>query len=339
MASAAQPSGFAERVAARRVDLIARVEEGLPPVEYLRASEGILIVGKRHLIAAPRKTGKSIGMLVHWARMALADARVIVLDRENGADLYARRLHDITLAWSLRPRDKNRLRTRLEYYEFPRLRPGDGDEFCKFATGADVVVFDSQRMFLTDFGFDEDNADDYARFMHLAVDPLFRAGVATVILDNTGHSNKSRSRGSSAKGDLNEVLFTMETEVEFSRTRQGKLRLKLDAGNSRFGNEGEWVMHIGGGAFSEWKRVGDERPVEPAFRKAAEAALFAAGIAGLSQTKLLEAIKEAGVPYTNQVGREWLYRLAADPDVAIDMLPAEKSGLPIMFFGGPGSDA
>src|SRR4051794_14650131 len=53
-----EPSSFEARVAAREVDLVKLVEEGLPPVEYLPASEGMLIRGKRHLIVAPFKTGK-----------------------------------------------------------------------------------------------------------------------------------------------------------------------------------------------------------------------------------------------------------------------------------------
>ena len=47
-----------------------------------------------------------------------------------------------------------------------------------------------------------------------AFEPLFEAGVATVILDNTGHSDKNRSRGTSAKGDLNEVVPAIIAEVK-----------------------------------------------------------------------------------------------------------------------------
>jgi len=329
-----EPSDFRERVLNKRVDLVERIMEGLPPVEYLPESEGMLIAGKRHLIAAPRKTGKSIGMLVHWSRMALADTRVIILDRENGAQTYAERLDAIITTWGLKPHDKTRIRRNLHYYEFPRLRREDGQAFSKMAEGAAVVVFDSQRMFLTDLGLRESESDDYSEFMKYAVEPLFGAGVATVILDNTGHTEKTRSRGTSAKGDLNEVLFTLKTEVEFSRNRQGKLRLLLEPGNSRFGHEGEWEMHIGGGAFSPWQRVGQETPIDPTFQRAAEKALSDAGTEGLSQTKLLEAIRATEVTFSNTVGREWLYRLAANLDLAIYMFPPDGPGLPTMFYGG-----
>ena len=44
---------------------------------------------------------------------------------------------------------------------------------------AGYLVFDSQRMFLTDLGLSEGDADEYAAFMQYAVEPLFSAGVAT----------------------------------------------------------------------------------------------------------------------------------------------------------------
>jgi len=37
---------------------------------------------------------------------------------------------------------------------------------------------------------------------------------------------------------------------------------------------------------------------------------------GLSQSGLVASIREANVSFTNEVGRDWLYRLAADPEVA-----------------------
>jgi hypothetical protein len=326
---------FEKRVASKRVDLIKRITEGLPPVEYLPESDGMLVKGKRHLIVAPRKTGKSLGMLVHWVRMALAGSRIVIFDRENGGDEYARRLGAIITAWDLQRRDTTRLKHNLRYYEFPRLKSTDGPRLADLAEGAHAVVFDSQRLFLSDLGLSESESDDYADFMRFAIEPLFRAGIATVILDNTGHSNQSRSRGSSAKGDLNEVLFTIEVDDDFSRDRQGKLRLKLGPGNSRFGNEGEWVMRIGGGAFEHWKLVGEDHPVDPAFREVAIAALAVAGTNGLSQTKLLAEIRDKGVQFRGERGRDWLYQLAADPSAPVHMVSSDGPGLPIMFYGDP----
>lgn len=333
------PGSFEARVVAREVDLIGLIRDGIPPIDYLPQSEGMLIRGKRHLIAAPRKEGKSLAMLVHWTRMALAGGRIRVFDRENGKAEYARRLDDIGQAWGLSSRHKATIRSNLHYHEFPSLRPADGPLLVGLCAKDDVVVFDSQRMFLTDFDLKESDSDDYSAFMAYAIDPLFQAGIATVILDNTGHTEQSRARGASAKGDLNEVLFTLKTEKDFSRTRQGKVTLKLAPGDSRFGNEGEWAMHLGGGAFSEWQLAGSEaeeqRKVDPAFRKAAEDALQAAGIGGLSQTRLLRAIREGGVKFDTNLGRAWTYELADDPAVpGVELVRVGDASSRAVFVGG-----
>jgi hypothetical protein len=292
----------------------------------------MLVKGKRHLIAAPRKEGKSIAMLVHWVRVALAGGQVIILDRENGAELYADRLGAIIAAWDLTRGHKAKLRRNLRYYEFPRLRREDGTALAEMAKNADVVVFDAQRMFLTDWGLDEDDSGDYAQFMVYAIEPLFRAGVATVILDNTGHKERERSRGSSAKGDLNEVLLVLKTQDPFSKHRQGRVQLVLEPGSSRFGNEGTWEMRIGSGAFSPWQRVGQEPPDSPAFRHAAFEALKRAGGHGLSMRRLLEQVRETGVTFGNDAGRSWLYSYAADPDTPVEMFGNEGPGRATMLY-------
>lgn len=245
-----EPGSFAARITARRVDLVRLVEAGLPDVEYLPASSGMLVRGKRHLIAAPQKTGKSIGMEAHWVDMTLAGATVAVLDRENGREVYASRLADIFDARDLSRKLRKRIQSRLHYYEFPELRSDDAAALADHFASVDLVVFDAQRMFLSDFGLKEKESDDYAAFMSYAVDPLFRAHVGTLILDNTGHNDKTRPRGASTKGDLNEVMFSMETVSAFDLQRQGRLKLKVE--RSRFGNVGEWTMDIGAGHFGSW---------------------------------------------------------------------------------------
>jgi hypothetical protein len=328
--------GFAERVEKRRVDLVKLIREGLPPIEYLPESAGMLVRGKRHLIAGPRKSGKSLSMLAHWVRMALSGARVLVFDRENGALEYAGRLHVIATAWDLSAREQARITRNLCYYDFPKLKQTDAHALQRLSADADVVVFDGQRMFLSEWGLKEDDSDSYAVFMQHAIDPLFQGGVATVILDNTGHRDSQRARGSSSKGDLNEVLFEFKAADPFSVDRQGRVQLVLPAGNSRFGNEGVWDMRIGGGAFGAFERVdgapGQDKAALAAFRTGACRSLEAAGKDGLSQKKLFEAIRQSGVKFGNGAGRSWLYEFAADPNDPIIMSSPDGSGLQATFY-------
>jgi hypothetical protein len=261
LAAVAEPAAdhttFEERFANRRVDLFERYENGPPDIDYLPASDGMLIRGKRHLLPAPKKTGKSFSTLVHWVDMALAGARVTILDRENGADLYAGRLAAIVQSRGLNDEQRAQVRAGIVYYEFPKIRAYDRDngDLVTELSDSDIVVFDSSRRFLTDLGLEENASDDYTKFMATAVDPLFEAGVATIILDNTGHQEVTRARGTTAKEDLNEIAFELETLEPYSQHRVGRIRLRLEAGKSRFGNEGTWDMTIGGGVYGSWEPV------------------------------------------------------------------------------------
>src|SRR5439155_25125674 len=117
----------------KQLALVKRIKDGIPPIDYLPESDSMFVKGKRHTISAPRKTGKSIANLAHCVRISLAEAKLIILDRENGGNEYARRLESIMASWELSARNKGRVRTHLKYFEFPRFRAGDGPEFAKLA--------------------------------------------------------------------------------------------------------------------------------------------------------------------------------------------------------------
>jgi hypothetical protein len=249
----AKRGDFTDRVRSRQLDLVDRIRHGIPPAEYLPASDLMLRRGKRHYWAAPKKVGKSLGALIHAGDMVLAGATVVVFDRENGGDLYASRLEAIINGREMSTLQQAQLSKNLSYYEFPRFRKDDGNELVKLCLNADLVIFDSQRMYLSDLGLEENSSDDYAEFMAALVDPLFAAGIATLILDNTGHGDSKRGRGASSKGDLNEVLFTLETIERYGLDHTGKVRLEIT--DSRFGDTGRWEMSLGAGKFGSWDKV------------------------------------------------------------------------------------
>ena len=320
---------FKARVTDRKVNLGTLIRNGIPPIDYLPESDGMLIRGKRHLIPGPKKSGKSITMLVHWVDMARAGANIVIFDRENGAETYARRLSDIYAARDLSPGERRRVERRLHYYNWPRFALSDSKRIALIARScnADVVVFDATRMFLTDLGLKENEADHYATFMATLVDPLAEANVATVILDNTGHDNLQRPRATAAKGDLNEILFTFSSD-RFDLNREGRAVLKI--ADSRFGTGGEWEMRIGGGIFSSWSRVGMDDSIPTKFAKAAADALASTG--PLSQNALLGAVRERGAGVRDEVGRRWLRTLADDPTNRIRRLGVRKKGMGQTYY-------
>jgi hypothetical protein len=294
---------FADRVTNRRVSLLGVIEEGIPPVEYLPASEGIFVKGGRHHIAAPKKSGKSFAILSHAVRMALAGARVAILDRENGTQRYARRLELVMDYLGLDAAQRHAVDGAISYYAFPSLRKGDHDEMVAEFAEADLVVFDSQRQFLTALGYKEDSADDYAEFMALMIEPLFDRQIATLILDNAGHKEQERGRGTSAKGDVNDILFSLKKTLPFDEQQTGEVVLTVE--ESRDGNTGSWAMRIGNGVFEGFGQRADAAPAttpDPALLERASRAIEEEP--GIATAKLRNAL--VGSQAKRDAAVDWL---------------------------------
>lgn len=247
----ATAGSFPDRFTNTRVSIVEMMKGDLSPPEHVKGSNGVILEGVRHLWPMERKGGKSLATQVMAVDIALAGGRVVILDRENGARRFALRMKDIADARKLDGEQLAQIESQIAYYQRPQLRRGDGRELAAELWEADLVVFDSSRMFLSGMDLAEDKSDDYAQFMDELVDPLYESGAATLILDNAGWSDKGRPRGSSAKEDLNEHLFHGEKTEDFSRETTGEILLGVK--ESRDGMAGTWSMRIGGGIYEPWK--------------------------------------------------------------------------------------
>jgi hypothetical protein len=229
--------------------LIGILRDGLPEAAFVPGCERILLAGKRYLLVAPAGTGKSLVALVIAVQTVIAGGSVAILDVENGADEYARRLADI-----LGARDDDGIRgalagecsERLRYHAWPALSlEWRAEEWVDAIRPADLIVIDSSRMALSSVGLAEDSADDYARFVDALLLPPAHAGITTLLLDNTGHEATDRPRGSSSKADLNEVVYKLVNGASFDRDRAGHVLLKRQ--RSRFpGLPREIRINLGG---------------------------------------------------------------------------------------------
>lgn len=256
----------AQALAQSRVDLVELIREGVPEPAFVPGGEPWLLAGKRYLIPAPAGMGKSLVGLVIAVEVVQHGGRVIVLDVENGGEEYARRLQDI-----LRARDHDGTLTgackaRLLYHSSPRLDLNwISDAWVEAVAGADLVIVDSSRFVLSQVGLAEDKADGYSRFMGELIMPLSRAGIATVIFDNTGR-DQDRERGSSTKRDLNEVVLALRAGAPFDRERAGFV--KLVRTRERFtGLPKELHVHLGGDTYTAPVVASDtDADTESAFR-------------------------------------------------------------------------
>lgn len=299
-------------LAEARVDLIERIREGLPPIEYVPGGDPWLRRGKRYLLAAGAGTGKSLLALVAATAIVEEGGTVAILDVENGADEYARRLADV-----LEARDDDRgtlaeaCSERLRYFEWPALSVNwPAEEWIEAIGGADLVIFDSSRLILSAAGLSEDANDDYAKFVEGLLFPLARSGVATMVLDNTGHEEKGRARGASAKADLNEVVYVAEVRDAFDRERSGSLILKRK--RSRFADLPlKLRLELGGGAYGRLEPFEDDDE----------------GSEGWRPTRLMQRVSEALEAATDGLNtREIRQRVSGDNGAkskAIEVLVAE----------------
>lgn len=242
-----QASAAGRALTESRVDLIGLIREGVPEPTYVPGCERWLRAGKRYLCPAPAGAGKSICWLTIAVSVVEAGGTVVVLDVENGADEYARRLEDILSGRD--PALADACQRRLRYHEWPALSLSwTAEDWAAAVAGADAVIFDSSRMALSAVGLAENDADDYGKFAASLIMPLSRTGTTTIILDNTGHENKDRARGTIAKEDLNEVVYRLVVHSAFDRDRAGQVR--LIRGRTRFaGLPREIRVDLGGGTY------------------------------------------------------------------------------------------
>jgi hypothetical protein len=86
-----------------------------------------------------------------------------------------------------------------------------------------------------------------------------------MILDNTGLNDQDRGRGTSAKADLNEVVYTLKLGAPFDRHRAGHLRLIRK--RQRFaGLPRELHIHLGADTYTPPVVHEDTDEQQPSFR-------------------------------------------------------------------------
>jgi hypothetical protein len=278
-----------------RVDVIARMEGGIPDREYLPGADGLLAKAKRIHVSAEKKAGKSMSMtVVTGIEIVAAGGVAAVLDRENGPDEYARRVACVLDARRADRALRERARACLRYYAWPALdlkwatNPG----YPEALADVDVVMFDSSRQHLSPFGLVENSADDWSLWSTSLLDPLAQAGKTTITLDNTGHLEKDRARGTTAKEDLADIAFNLRVIAPFSLTTAGRLELRCTA--SRIGEitSGDaWQMQLGAGQYGSWQKVG-ARPPEARDELRDAALQVLAGGEVIGSNKIAKAIRE-----------------------------------------------
>jgi hypothetical protein len=289
-----------------------------PAREPVPGTNGLLYRGVATSFFAPRGEGKSLAVIVTTLSAAAAGERVAYFDRENGAALTREWVEAILEAhpdWG-DPLAEGRWAGR----HYPTLDKGwEPEAFGEALEGFTIVVFDSLREMLAQLEADPDREKDISRFFNLAVTPLVRRGATPVTLDNTGHNEDQRPKGSGTKLDAPPQVYRVATVEQFTPVLSG--RVKIECTRSRLGDEGrEWTMGLGGGVFEapttlseapDARKARKAREGREAFRKAAVAALREKS--PLGRDALVKAARKGGAKGRSDALRGTLAELAADP--------------------------
>jgi hypothetical protein len=290
--------------------------------EEAPGTEGLLHAGIAVEMFADRGAGKSSVALMLGTAHAAAGGRVAYFDRENSPSLSKARLKAImdANAWPDLRKDG-----RFVCRHYPSIGRWEGEHVAEAIAGLGFtgVVFDSLREFLGQLALDPDSEADVTVFFTTFVTPLLQRGLWVLLLDNVGHDQKHRPKGSATKLDACPQGYLVETTSKFSPEKIGAIRITCK--RSRYGDEDHtWTMRIGGGLFGvpqpdsttdSAKRAQAATDERESFRQAVLGVLMTE--APLSRDNLKSAIRKAG----GTVGRraqEFLSDFASDPTSGIE---------------------
>jgi hypothetical protein len=306
--------------------------------EPVPGTGGLFWRGVAHSLFGDRGEGKSVVTVTATVAAAAAGEHVLYLDRENGRSLLRSLVVGVleahedwpdvlaSGAWMGR-----------HYPAFDAMwEPADYAEAIA-GHGYTGVVYDSVREVISELGGDPNAEADYSTLQRVLVTPLLRRGVWVVLLDNVGHVEKGRPKGSGAKLDAVPIAYQVHTAQEFGPTTEGAVEVKCT--RSRYGDVGrEWGVRVGGGRFD----VPEPREESPDQRAAREVGQrrehFIADVraeltkdAPLGRKELLKRVKGA----RTETKREWLAEATADP--ASGIVHDERSGYSLRTpsEGGP----
>jgi hypothetical protein len=279
----------------------------------------LMFRGTLHHFFGERESGKSTAVIAAGLSAAVHGEKVLYLDRENGAALTKGKVADALEAndWPDVLEDG-----RFVGRHYPEMRAGwQGAAFAEAIAGLGFtgVIYDSVREVAAQLGADTDSETDYSRLLNLLVTPLLQRDLWAVLLDNVGHVEKGRPKGSASKLDAAPMGYLVEKVEPFSPVLQGRIRLTCM--RSRFGDTGrEWSMAVGDGAFAvpaaltespDAQRARHARDAENTFRAAVVAVLREAH--PLGRDLLIAAARKKGAKGRNEKLRNRLAAMAADP--------------------------
>ena len=209
---------------AKRVQVGAKIREGIPPVTYLPgalAHRMVYAAGVTGLTGHPESGKSSLACRLALDAMA-AGKRVVYLDWENGWQDLGRRFEDLGAGAEL-------LDERMVYVPFPG--PPDWGEYAKVADAFEdaLWVFDSTRGLLGSLGIKENDASEVGQAMNALVEFVVGRELPALLIDHVTKSEDGTSgyaRGSGDKLAAVQAQWYVKKVRDFSELEVGEIELK-----------------------------------------------------------------------------------------------------------------
>lgn len=194
----------------------------------LRRTDGaaLLYPGLTHSLVGEPGSGKSWCALVAATQVLAAGGSVLWLDYEGNRRITGERLRALNVHPEV-------VADRFRYTRPPAVGPLETVELAALADRErpDLAVIDGVARAIARQGGDEDRASDIVALHEAIVRPLTASGAAVVMVDHVTKAREGRgrwARGSGAKlGEIEGAAYGVETVEGFTRTRPGKIRLKI----------------------------------------------------------------------------------------------------------------
>lgn len=187
------------------VDLGEIMRDGVRRPEMLL--EGALVKRAPHRVFGPQSTFKTWWAAWLVKRLIESGQTVIWVDKEMGPEFMAQRFLRMGV-------DPAVVSDRIEYLPFAtwdnsKEARDQWRELLALRRPA-LVVIDAQMEVLADADLNENSSADVLKWNAWYVEPAIAAGASSLMIDHTGHDEKSRSRGASGKGQSSRVEFSTE---------------------------------------------------------------------------------------------------------------------------------
>lgn len=193
--------------------------------EYAKPSEppilcGLIYAGKRHGLAGPPESAKTLVALIIILTAIRAGTPVAYIDFESGPSEIRRLLEDLGAT-------PEEIRA-VHYFEADGPPEGDDLQRCVISPGVKLTVIDSAIGAYNASDLDDEKRRDIEKWTDAWVRPLWLAGIATIVIDHVVKKVSDRGRfaiGSERKLGGVDVHLGLHAVKQLHRGADGLIRI------------------------------------------------------------------------------------------------------------------